>query len=845
MAKLLVVDDNEQNRYLLQALFTGHGHTVILASDGVEALEKGHESPPDLIITDILMPRMDGYTLCRQWKEDENLKKTPLVFYTGTYTKPQDKQFALDLGAEKFLVKPQEPEDLLREIDELLLARMTKQHGHKRTTRLEERTYLKQYNEILIQKLEDKIAELETVNARLKLESEERKRTERLLDIRFKLNEFALNHSLDELMVKALDEICEFEDSPIGFYHFVESDQQTLTLQQWSTRTLKEFCRAGGKGVHYPINDAGVWAECARKREPVIHNDYESLKNKKGMPEGHAKVIRELTIPIIRKGKLVAILGIGNKPTKYTQEDIKIVSFLADVTWIIVEHKKAEEALLKAHKQLRWFVDANIVGVIIAKVNGEIVEANDYYLDLIGLTRADLESKQVNWRTATPPEWIKADENAIRELYERGVCTPFKKEYRRSNGARVPVFLTATLLPGVEKQIAAFVLDLTEQKNLEEQLRQLQKMEAIGKLAGGIAHDFNNILQAIMGCSQILQEYLTDQKEAREIATEITHGAERAAMLTRQLLAFSRRQILEMKNLHLGDVVENVSKMIKRLIGEDITLRVICDPGLGTVCADTGQMEQLLINLCVNARDAMSGGGTLTIELCNITLDMEYCANHVWTIPGDYVQLSVTDTGIGMTPEVLEHVFEPFFTTKETGKGTGLGLATIYGIVRQHHGSIFVYSEVNQGTTFKIYLPLVEEKAIRLQPKNHTKPRGGTETILVVEDNDLVRASAIRVLESAGYNVLTAINGLEAIKIINESPNDVDLIISDVVMPEMGGKRLYEYLKKEQKCPRFLFSSGYGGDAMQAMSLDEEVEFIQKPYALHTLLNKVRELLDQ
>jgi PAS domain S-box-containing protein len=388
--------------------------------------------------------------------------------------------------------------------------------------------------------------------------------------------------------------------------------------------------------------------------------------------------------------------------------------------------------------------------------------------------------------------------------------------------------------------------DITERRSLQEQLHQSQKMEAIGQLAGGVAHDFNNILQAIVSYSCILLDRLPEHDEKREFAEEIAQGAERASALTRQLLAFSRRQILEMGDLDLNDAVRDLTKMTRRTIGEDVEVEVMEGRCLDIVHADRGQMEQVLLNLCVNARDAMPEGGALTIETENVVMDKEYCDTHAWASPGRYVLLSVTDTGCGMDAQTQARIFEPFFTTKQLDKGTGLGLATVYGIVRQHQGMIQVYSEVGKGTTFKVYLPSVERTASTVGTRVIGRARGGTETVLVAEDDQTLRKLAARILESARYTVLLAADGKEALDVFEKHTADIDLLFLDVVMPKMGGKAVYDLLRRQHPRLRFLFSSGYRSNAIHTeFVLKAGIDLIQKPYAPDALLRKVREVLDQ
>ncbi len=384
-----------------------------------------------------------------------------------------------------------------------------------------------------------------------------------------------------------------------------------------------------------------------------------------------------------------------------------------------------------------------------------------------------------------------------------------------------------------------------ERALLEQQYRQSQKMEAIGKLAGGVAHDFNNILQAITGYGTMLLESLAEDGEARECTEEILLGAERAAALTRQLLTFSRRQILEMEDLEINEVVHGISTMIRRLIGEHIEMTIVPDAPCN-IHADRAQIEQALLNLCINARDAMPEGGTLAINTETVVIDKEYCAAHPWASAGHYALLSVTDTGCGMDAATKERIFEPFFTTKDVGKGTGLGLATVYGIVRQHQGMIEVYSEPGAGTTFKIYLPMIDGATKKGVATAAAHAKGGTETVLVAEDEESLRRLVARVLERAGYSVLLAANGEQALEVFKKYAASIDLCLLDMVMPKMGGKAVYDTLKQKHPALRFLFTSGYNtADIHKDFVLEKGIELIQKPCAPNVLLKKIRQVLDK
>ena len=393
--------------------------------------------------------------------------------------------------------------------------------------------------------------------------------------------------------------------------------------------------------------------------------------------------------------------------------------------------------------------------------------------------------------------------------------------------------------------VGTVVLETTERKHLEEQLQQSQKMEAIGRLAGGVAHDFNNILTAIKSYSELLIEDMTAGHGRVEDVTEIREAADRAATLTRQLLAFSRQQLLRPRVLDLNTTVRDLQNMLTRLIGANIELKTRLSADLGMVTADPGQLEQILMNLVVNARDAMTGGGRLHIETANVELDEEYGRTHAATPPGSYVMLAVSDAGHGMSRETQARIFEPFFTTKEKGKGTGLGLSTVYGIVKQSGGYIWVYSEPGRGTTFKIYLPRIQAAADEAPANIADVPSVGTETILLVEDEEAVRAVAGRILRRNGYNVIEASNGTEALRECNRSGSRVDLIVTDLVMPEMGGFELAKRVRESRPDARILFTSGYTEDAVLRHSfLEPGAAFLEKPFTPARLVQRAREVLD-
>ena len=411
----------------------------------------------------------------------------------------------------------------------------------------------------------------------------------------------------------------------------------------------------------------------------------------------------------------------------------------------------------------------------------------------------------------------------------------------------------ARLAPAIERELheaqTRVARKVAEEalRQSEEQLRQAHKIEAVGRLASGVAHDFNNILTVITGHSELLLRQLDADDPRRKNAEQIEKAAYRAAALTRQLLTFSRKQVIEPRVLKLNAIILNIEKMLRRLIGEDIEFCTVLDSAAGHIKADPGQIEQVIMNLAVNARDAMPNGGKLTVTTANTTLDKNQLNNFPDLCAGDYVMLTIADTGTGMSEEVKAHLFEPFFTTKPPGKGTGLGLATCFGIVKQNTGHINVHSELGRGTTFKIYFPQVqsalEPPRVRTEP---TEVAGGNETVLLVEDEPVVRELAVATLREKGYTVVEAVNGEEGLRMARQHDGKIDLVLTDVVMPVMGGKEMADALRTSHPDTKVLFTSGYTEDAMGHHGvLRPGILFLQKPYMTATLARKVREVLDE
>ena len=972
----------------------------------------------------------------------------------------------------------------------------------------------------------------------------QRKQKELIQSVKLRLVEDSSSHTAVEMLQEFLDEAESLAESDIGFYHLVDDNQKTLSLQSWSTNTLKNMCTEYVKEAHYPMVKAGVWGDSFREGKPIVYNDYPSLPHKKGLPEGHTPVTRLMTVPVLRGNKVVAILGVGNKRTDYTPQDVDIVQELADLSWEAISLKNSTEALKESEQRFRTLFEKAPIGIDLVSSQGIPTHVNQALIDLLGYSKQELCSNPfITW---THPDDIddslekiglvregKADhvtvekrylhksgrttwartevtgirktsgdldyfiamvqditeqklaETALKEseerfkflseatvegvhIHDKGIVLDANQSFAgilgydsaeeiigqnimqkhltpeslekvqtyiasgyqgtyevvgiRCDGTQFPVEIISASIEyrGKPARVAA-ARDITERKaaeellrwyvrrneilsetasrllqssdpknliedlcrkvmgfidsqvffnfmqdsdtgrlhlnacagipedkqseiewldhgtavcgtvaqtrecmicediqdssnpltalikafgiqaycchplmiedrllgtlsfgkrsesrfkpeevemmksmanlmavavnriknekekiDLEDQLRQAQRVEAIGRLAGGVAHDLNNMLCPILSYAEMLAADLSPGDDRREQAVEIVNAGFRARDLVRQLLAFSRKQVITLNPIDMNQVVRGIEKMLLRTIPEDIRLEKHLCRDIRPVLADIGQIEQILLNLTVNSADAMPDGGLLTIETGLSDLDAEYAKRHPDVRPGRYVMLSIGDTGVGMDGETLAHVFEPFFSTKGE-RGTGLGLATVYGIVKQHNGNVWVYSEPDMGTTFKIYLPVAAETPddrTSVGPKQSAQK--GIETILLVEDNDQVRHLGRTILERQGYNLLEANSGEEALAILTSHGAAIHLLLTDVVMPGINGKELYQRATQSYPHLKVLYMSGYTDDIIAHRGvLKKGIQLIQKPFSVDGLATKVREVLDE
>lgn len=787
--KILIVDDNANDRRLLRASLEHYGCEVIEAADGQEGLDLAHKYKSDVIISDALMPRMDGFQFLRAIKTDEGLESIPFIFYSATYTGTDEVRLATSLGAEAFIIKPKDPQEFWEELLGILEEYKLKK-GKNITAELieEEEEFLRKYSHIVAAKLEEKVRDLEKAKAEV-----EAKRAE-----------------------------WEATFDSIG---------DAITIHD------KEF-------NVIMANKAGADLLGLSREEIMKKKCYELFHGKSGQIEGCPMV------KTLESGKSNEVeifephldrwLSVSCFPLFDTGGQIKgVIHYAKDVT----EKKKSEQMI----KNILESVDE---GFIVIDPDYRIISANRAYCELCNAKPEDIIGRhcyEVSHHIDKPC-FMADEECAPRHTFKTGVPhTALHTHYDKENNL---VYVETKSFPMKDSSGKVFAVietmnNITEKRKLEDQLRHAQKMEAMGTLVGGVAHDFNNMLNIIIGYAGLMEMRLKQGDPMGDQVKEILKAGDRAAQLTRALLTFSRKQVLEMKTVNINEIVEGFKKMLTRIMGEDVELRIVTTDQDLTTKADIGQIDQVLMNLAANARDAMQKGGSFTIETKRTRIDRSFIKAHGYGEPGVYALITVSDTGTGMDEKTRERIFEPYFTTKEMGRGTGLGLAIIYGIVTQHNGYIHCYSEPGKGTTFRVYIPLIKTEAEKIEMEEALAPKGGTETILIAEDDVGIRKFAITLLEEFGYTVIEAVDGQDAVNKFKADKNKIQLLLFDLIMPKKNGKDAYDEIKTIRKDISVIFMSGYARDIIQRFGIEEGVEFISKPVLPTELLRKVREELDK
>jgi two-component system cell cycle sensor histidine kinase/response regulator CckA len=788
--KILAIDDNPDTVAVLKGLVQGllPGVRLLIAPDVAAGLELARAEDPDVILLDTVKPGLDGVSVCRKLKQDDRLCAIPVIFLTGLKPSRESRIEALEAGAEGFLAKP---------LDEVEL-----------TAQIRSMAKIKAANHLQRRETEQLAALVAERTRELAQELAERKRAEAAIE-----NSEAEYRRL-------------FENSVMGISEATADGR----LLRANMAYAKMYGYDSPSQLIAEVSDIGkqLYANADDRKEVL-----RILEEKDVLLQREVQVVRRDGTPCFVLASARAIRDPSGKLTCYhgTQVDI-------------TERKQAEverERLMAAIKQSGEIIVITAPDGTIQFVNPAFERITGYDCgEAIGHTPRLLKSGQ-------------QDEAFYKELWLT-ISSGRTWQGRMVNRRKDSSFYTeeATISPvcdaaGTVVNYVAIKRDITEHLLLEAQFRQAQKMESVGRLAGGVAHDFNNLLMGIIGYAELCRDCIDRNHAIRVWLDEITGAAQRSAAITRQLLAFARKQTIAPKVIDLDDAVTNMLKLLRRLIGEDIDL--VWMPGVGSamVKMDPSQIDQILANLAVNARDAIGGVGKLLIETAAATVDDDYCIDHRYAVPGSYVRLAVSDSGCGMDQATLEHVFEPFFTTKGTGQGTGLGLATVYGIVKQNNGFINVYSEPGKGTTFKIYLPRYANEATDLvAPVVPPASPRGTETILLVEDEPSILVTGQAFLERQGYTVLTAETPDQALRLFSEYPFRVHLLITDLVMPGLSGRDLANQLVGKSPEMRVIFMSGYTADVIAHRGiLDKDVDFMAKPFSRAELLIKVREVLDR
>ena len=700
--------------------------------------------------------------------------------------------------------------------------------------------------------------ELEQRVLRFETESIHYLQIQKVLETRLELMKFAQSRSIDEILRQTLDEVERLTGSLVSFYHFVEPDKKTLLLQMWSTRTASEFCRADGTISHYSIDKAGVWVDCVRQRQAVIHNDYSSLKHRKGLPEGHAPITRELVVPIFRNDCIVAILGVGNKEQDYDDGDLEVVTKLADLAWDIVERKQEEEKLHRNEKILNITQKLTKIGGWQWNIENEDMFWTDETYRIHGLDPASITPGSTAHISKSLECYCPQDRRILLQAFEtcknEGIPYDLTFQFTAFDGTQKWIRTTAEAVVknGNIWEITGNIRDITDRKkakaesvNLNERLQQAQKMEAIGNLAGGIAHDFNNILAAIIGYAEMAREDVPPDSTVAKDLDQVLEGGNRAKDLVQQILAFSRQNEMEYIPLQPVSVLNEVIKILRPSLPTTIEINQDIASTTGQILADPTQIHQVLMNLCTNAFHAMEEtGGELDISLKEVTLSPDDLVHEPNVEPGIFVQLSISDSGPGIAPEIKKKIFEPYFTTKEIGKGTGMGLAIVHGIVKSNGGFISIYSEPEKGTAFHVFLPVIEKE---LQPEiEDVEPIPvGVGRILFVDDEEILAKMGKSMLERLGYHVTVRNSSLEALETFQNQPDQFDLVITDQTMPGMTGSELSRRILQISPGIPIILCTGYSTIISEEKAKSMGIkEFALKPLAKKDIAKLIRKALD-
>ncbi len=804
MIQLLLVEDEKAHAELIRRAFDDQAEPVEVTV--INSLQEAYlylaRFTPDLIIIDLFLPDGQGIELLSDGPAEQ-------LYPVVAITSHGDERMAVEAikaGALDYVVKSEEAFAAMPRI----IRRALREWGH--------------------------------IVDRRRAEAEIRRRNRELALLNRVIAASATSLEPKEILETACRELAIAFELSLAIATSLNDEKTAATVvAKYSAKK-----QAPELGVVIPVVGTPSLQHFLTNKTPLVSNHAQTDSRRDSMHEQLRKqgIVSLLSLPLILGREIAGSLDlIALEPHHFSAEEVSLAWSVADqIAGALVRTR-----LHKAHRLLSTAIEQTAESVIITDTAGVVLYVNPAFEYITGYDRNEIVEKT--------PRLLKSgrqNNSFYQNLWQTitaGQVWRGQFINKKKNGELYTAEATITPVRDESGEIINYISaqrDVTHELKLEEQLRQSQKMEAVGQLAGGIAHDFNNILQAILGYTYIAKSALPSESPVQPDLDQVVNSANRATSLIQQLLAFSRQETLLPQYLDLNEVIENLLKMLQRLIGEHLSLELHTQDDLNTVYADLSQIEQILLNLCVNARDAMPTGGKITIRTENLYLDGTEAGSYPWPHAGNYVLLSVSDTGVGISPEIQERIFEPFFTTKEVGQGTGLGLATVYAITKQHDGLINVQSEPGQGTTFEIYLPAIEkEKSLPIKEKiSAPLATGGTETILLAEDDDFVRRFTVQVLETAGYQVLVAQDGEEAIRLFKQQINAVDLVLLDAVMPKKGGQEVYDLIKDHRPQIPVLFSTGYSYTILNNHLPQEGAQVLRKPYGPTDLLHKVREILE-
>lgn len=783
--KILVVEDTEDSRILLEDNLLAQGYDVISTKNGLEALQQLHQSRFDLIVSDILMPEMDGFELCRIVKSNTELATIPFIFYTATYTSSRDENLALTLGADRFVVKPQNPEKLIDIIESVLAEGKFAKKAIKATNHELDEMHIDSLN----RKLNKKVLELEEQKEQLQV--------------------------ITDALPVLISEVGED-----GCYRYVNKAYESIyhvTRDKIVGKHLRDMLGEKGYEVIQPhVKKALKGERVSFEANIPFENGEECYIHAQYIPYGHLE-----------------------------QSQTGFFALVSDIT----ERKKLDDENMKLHQEIskhereqRQILDGIIDAVITIDESGRILTFNRSAEKMFSYPKKEAVGESISL--------LIPDTDKIRHVttyFQPGDARIVDRNVtaQRKDGTTFPMHLSVTEYPSesdAPRHFIASLRDITTKNKQEEQLRRSSKMDALGKLTGGIAHDYNNSLGIILGFASLLEDALSEQPELASYAHEISRAGERGARLTKSLLAFSRQKSVNAESIDINMLLQEEKHMLEKTLTARIKLTLDLTEKLWLVKLDSGDLENAILNICINAMHAIDGNGELTFQTSNEQID-QMDARLLQIGPGDYVLLSFTDTGCGMDEKTKEKLFDPFFTTKGE-EGTGLGLSQVYGFVERSGGAIKVFSELGQGTCLAIYLPRYNKKSAEQQEKEaeNTADLSGRETILVVDDEPALLTLTTRLLSQQGYNTLSAGNCDQALKILEHE--NVDLLLSDVIMPEMDGYQLAAIV--QEKYPKTIIQLASGFDEDRHVNVVDKTlheNLLHKPYNTNALLERMRELL--